>query len=80
VRIDPKHDFVPPNYCDYVADRCPETFPRLEAPGVFFLYPHRPPEIASTIEAAVEHARGLDPTRKWFTWRDRCIRRLTRFR
>ena len=61
----------PPNYCQYAAGRCNETFlPAPAKPRVFFAYSSRPPQIAESISLAVDALKDTQPEWDWQTWTD----------
>ena len=61
----------PPDYCEYVAGPCHETFlPAPTKPRVFFAYPSTPPQIAESISLAVTELKGIQPGWDWQTWTD----------
>lgn len=61
---------VPPDYCEYAAGPCDQSFDGISLVGGTFLYPARPVQIAATIEAAVQQLRQRAPDRTWRTWRE----------
>ena len=60
---------TPPEFCQYAAGRCDQSFESIRKVAGVALYPSSPPQIAATIEGAV---RELDRTgqRRWLTWRN----------
>lgn len=58
-----------PEYCQYAEARCDQSFASQVHTAAFVCYPSRPPQIASTVEDAVENLRNRDRSRKWFTWK-----------
>ncbi len=60
----------PPEYCEYSAGPCDQSFEGLQPVAATFLYPSRQTQIAATIEAAVRLLRERAPGRIWKTWRE----------
>lgn len=58
----------PPAYCAYAAGPCDQDFSAIEKVEGLFLFASKPPEIAATIEAAVDELKTGEGA--WATWRD----------
>ena len=61
---------APPNYCEYVRGACDQSFAEPTHSRALFLYSSDPPQIASTIETAVQRLQARRPGDRWITWRD----------
>jgi hypothetical protein len=61
---------VPPDYCEYAAGPCDQSYEGLQVVAGTFLYPAKPSQIAATIEAAIRVLRERAPTQTWTSWKD----------
>jgi hypothetical protein len=61
---------TPPDFCQYAAGPCDQTFDDIPSVQGTFLYPNGPQHIADTIEQAVEQLRGHSSKADWVTWKD----------
>lgn len=59
-----------PEFCEYAAGSCNQTFENAPRSEAVFLYPGQPLSIASTIEGAVEQLRLYQMDKSWVTWKD----------
>ena len=59
---------TPPSYCAYAGGPCDQNFSVIDRVDGLFLFGSKPPEIASTIEAAVQKLKGGQGT--WASWQD----------
>ena len=60
----------PPTFCQYADGECDQSFAGQDSTSGIFLYPSDPPQIAETVEAAVEKLKTLRPSETWLAWRD----------
>ncbi|MBZ5622555.1 MAG: hypothetical protein LAQ69_28055 [Acidobacteriia bacterium] len=63
----------PPQYCEYAAGACDQSFENLHPTDGFAVYPSEPPFIADTVETAIKRMRQAHPGQGWITWRDLSI-------
>lgn len=61
---------VPPDYCEYAAAPCDQSFAGVPSVAATFLYPSRQTQIAATIEAAVRLLRERAQDKIWRTWKE----------
>ncbi len=62
---------IQPEFCQYANGGCAFELPSpATSPSVFVAYPGAPAVLSSTIERAVDRARGSVPGVSWVTWRD----------
>lgn len=61
---------VQPDYCEYAAGPCDQTFTGTPTAAATFLYPSRQTQIAATIETAVRLLRERAPEHTWRSWRE----------
>lgn len=60
--------YVPPMYCQYADGPCDQTFEGLSSHGTFFIYSSKPPQIAATIEGAIQEQQSNSPSVSWRSW------------
>ena len=60
----------PPAFCQYAGGECDQSFAGQAPVNGIFLYPSDPPQIAETLETAVEKLRTSRQDENWLTWRD----------
>ena len=60
----------PPAFCQYAGGECDQSFAGQAPANGIFLYPSDPPQIAETLESAVEKLRTSRQDENWLTWRD----------
>jgi hypothetical protein len=61
---------VPPDYCEYAAGPCDQSFEGVPESAAIFLYPSRQTQIAATIEEAIRILRDRSPDGPWRSWRE----------
>jgi hypothetical protein len=60
----------PPTFCQYAEGECDQSFADQASASGIFLYPSDPPQIAETLETAVEKLKTSRQNEHWLTWRD----------
>lgn len=61
---------VPPDFCQYAAGACDQTFGSIANCDGLFLYPSRPEPVAGTIEEAVAHLSKIAGDKQWRSWKN----------
>lgn len=59
---------IPPAYCQYAGDECDQRLVAADQQSVFFAYSSKPPNIAATIESAIETLREVNRKWNWVPW------------
>jgi hypothetical protein len=60
---------TPPPFCQYADGACDQRFNSIRPANGIFLYPNDPPEIAATIERAVEELELSQEASNWLSWK-----------
>jgi hypothetical protein len=59
-----------PEFCEYAAGPCDQSFKETRTSDGLFLYPNEPKVIADPIEEAIQQLRRLSGERSWISWKD----------
>lgn len=61
---------TPPHFCQYSSGHCDQSFDLVQKTDIFVAYASQPPNIAATIDEAINQLRRSKPNHKWASWRD----------